>query len=69
MEDVRPFGLFYCHLVYCMVILVYFSRFGMLYQEKSGNPAEETRDLLVSVYFNIDMYLQLSHSVSPCPES
>jgi hypothetical protein len=34
-----------------MVILVYFSRFGMLYQEKSGNPAEETRDLLVSVYF------------------
>jgi hypothetical protein len=26
-----PFGTF-------LVILVYFSRFGMLYQEKSGNP-------------------------------
>jgi hypothetical protein len=34
-----PFGLFYCHLVYFMVIwYTYFSRFGMLYQEKSGNP-------------------------------
>jgi hypothetical protein len=26
-----PFGTFYCYLVY-------FSRFGMLYGEKSGNP-------------------------------
>jgi hypothetical protein len=46
-----PFGLFYCHLVYFTAIwqilcpfgifhgcLVYFSRFGMLFQEKSGNP-------------------------------
>jgi hypothetical protein len=32
-------GLFYCHLVYFVVILVYFSRFGTLYQEKSGNSA------------------------------
>jgi phosphatidylglycerophosphate synthase len=36
--------LFYSHCVYlktfgiCCVFLVYFSRFGMLYQEKSGNP-------------------------------
>jgi hypothetical protein len=29
-----PFGIF-------VVILVYFSRFGMLYQEKSGNPAPQ----------------------------
>jgi hypothetical protein len=26
------------HLVYFAVILVYFSRFGILYREKSGNP-------------------------------
>jgi hypothetical protein len=39
------FGIFYGHLVYFMVILVYFmvilvyiSRIGTLYQEKSGNP-------------------------------
>jgi hypothetical protein len=29
-----PFGIFYGYLVYC-------SRFGMLYQEKSGNPGFE----------------------------
>jgi hypothetical protein len=32
------FGIFYVHLVYFVVILVYFSSIGMLYQEKSGNP-------------------------------
>jgi hypothetical protein len=38
-------GLFHSHLVYFMAIrlfcghLVYFSRFGMLYLEKSGSPA------------------------------
>jgi hypothetical protein len=41
MEDVgsilSPFGLFYGQLVY-FSHLVYFSRFGILYQEKSGNP-------------------------------
>jgi hypothetical protein len=48
MEDV---GIFYGHLVhftvFCYILwtfgivrgnLVYFSRFGILYQEKSGNP-------------------------------
>jgi hypothetical protein len=30
---------FCCQLLYLMVILVYFSSFVMLYQEKSGNPA------------------------------
>jgi hypothetical protein len=29
--------MFYVHLVYFLVILVYFSRFGILCQEKSGN--------------------------------
>jgi hypothetical protein len=41
-----PFGLFYSYFVYfvaiwyivCMCYFVYFPRFGMLYQEKSGNP-------------------------------
>jgi hypothetical protein len=32
------FGIFYGHLVYFMVILVYFPRFGLFYLEKSGNP-------------------------------
>jgi hypothetical protein len=40
-----PFGIFCGHLVYFVAIcyilyfLVYFPQFGMLYQEKSGNPA------------------------------
>jgi hypothetical protein len=45
-------GVFYGHLVYfpaiwhilrpfriCSIVLVHFTRFGMLYQEKSGKPA------------------------------
>jgi hypothetical protein len=47
MKDVgKCYGLFYCHFVYFVAILayfvvylVYFSSFGMLCQEKSGNPA------------------------------
>jgi hypothetical protein len=35
----RSFGVFCGHLVYFMVIWYIFSRFGMLHQEKSGNPA------------------------------
>jgi hypothetical protein len=35
----RPFGIYCGHLVHFKVSLVYFSRFGMLHQEKSGNPA------------------------------
>jgi hypothetical protein len=40
-----PFGIFYFHLVYFIAIwyifghLVYLSRFGVFYHEKSGNPA------------------------------
>jgi hypothetical protein len=39
MKDNGKFRIFYGHLLYFVVILVYFPRFGMLYQEKSGNPA------------------------------
>jgi hypothetical protein len=35
-----PFEIFHGHLVYFVAILVYFSNFGMLYQEKSGNPVQ-----------------------------
>jgi hypothetical protein len=44
-EDVGIFDLLHSHLVYFVVIkvhyfgyFIYFSRFGMLHQEKSGNP-------------------------------
>jgi hypothetical protein len=33
----------YGHLIYFVVILVYFSRFGMLCKEKSGNPGMKAR--------------------------
>jgi hypothetical protein len=58
MEDVgipiiRPFGLFHGYLVYfvaiwhilLLFICIYFSRFGMLYQEKSGNPAAQASEV------------------------
>jgi hypothetical protein len=35
----RPLEIVNGHFVYFVVILVYFPRFGILYQEKSGNPA------------------------------
>jgi hypothetical protein len=34
----RPNGVFYGHLVHFVVIWYIFSRLGMLYREKSGNP-------------------------------
>jgi hypothetical protein len=34
----RSMGIFYSHLVYIVVICYIFSLFGILYQEKSGNP-------------------------------
>jgi hypothetical protein len=34
-----PLRIFYGHLEYFVVIFVYSSRFGMLHQEKSGNPS------------------------------
>jgi hypothetical protein len=48
----RPFGLFCDHLVYIFYgYLVNFSRFGMLYQEKSGNPGEGGRKTTVWIRF------------------
>jgi hypothetical protein len=41
MEDV---GELYGHLVYFVVVLVHFSRFGMLYQEISGNPVANAKE-------------------------
>jgi hypothetical protein len=38
-------GIFYNYLVYFMFIWYNFFRFGMLRQEKSGNPAEMHRRL------------------------
>jgi hypothetical protein len=35
----RPLQIFYGHLVFFAVIWNSFTRFGMLYQEQSGNPA------------------------------
>jgi hypothetical protein len=37
----RPLEIFYGHLVYFVVIWYISRRFGILYQEKSGNPASE----------------------------
>jgi hypothetical protein len=34
----QPFGIFCGHLEHFMVIWYIFPRFGMLHQEKSGNP-------------------------------
>jgi hypothetical protein len=33
----RPFGILYAHLVYFVVFWYIFPRFGMFFQEKSGN--------------------------------
>jgi hypothetical protein len=33
-----PFGVFYGHLVYYVLVWYIFSKFGMFYEEKSGSP-------------------------------
>jgi hypothetical protein len=40
----RPFGLLCGHLVLFYGYWVHFSRFGMFYQEKSGNPVQATHE-------------------------
>jgi hypothetical protein len=37
-NTLRPFGIFYDHLVHFVLIWYIFSGFGIMYQEKSGNP-------------------------------
>jgi hypothetical protein len=54
-----PFGIFYYHLVYYVVIwyvftvLVYFYGFGTLYQEKFGNPAHVFRQSTQVQFFRV----------------
>jgi hypothetical protein len=36
----RPQEIYYCHLVYFVVVWYIFPRFGILYEEKSGNPGQ-----------------------------
>jgi hypothetical protein len=38
----RPFNIFHGHRVYFVVIWYIFLRVGKLYQDKSGNPGENT---------------------------
>jgi hypothetical protein len=38
----RPNGIFYTHLVHFVVMWYIFTRFGMLYREKSGNPRRKS---------------------------
>jgi hypothetical protein len=47
----RPLEIFYFHLVYFVVILYIFPRFGILDQEKSGNPAWHNRNSLNVQFF------------------
>jgi hypothetical protein len=37
-QFLRSIGIFYVQLVYLVVVWYIFPRFGLLYQEKSGNP-------------------------------
>jgi hypothetical protein len=39
--EIGIFGIFDDHLVYIVVIWYILPRFGLLYQEKSGNPARQ----------------------------
>jgi hypothetical protein len=41
LSTLQPTGICYCHLVPFLVIWYTFSSFGMLYREKSGNPARD----------------------------
>jgi hypothetical protein len=42
------FGIFSCRLVSLVVILVFSPRFGMLHQEKSGNPGEHNGNVVIN---------------------
>jgi hypothetical protein len=45
----RPFDIFYDYLVYFVVFWNIFPRFGILNQEKSGNPALDMLDIICHV--------------------
>jgi hypothetical protein len=46
-------GIFYGHLVYFVAILAYFSRFGMLYREKTGS-------LLRPIWLSVHTYSEVT---------
>jgi hypothetical protein len=45
----QTFGVFYKHLLHFVFIWYIFSGFGIMYQEKSGNPGLETTQCIFSV--------------------
>jgi hypothetical protein len=50
---ILPFGTFCVHLVhfgFICVHLISFSGFGIMYQEKSGNPASEARSISAKIF-------------------
>jgi hypothetical protein len=49
----RTFGISYDHLVHFCVHLVNFPRFGIVYQEKSGNPGVQQRGAEKKVFLQI----------------
>jgi hypothetical protein len=51
-SNLWQFCIFYDHLVYFVLILYILSRFGMLRQEKSGNPGLKTFRLMRQIGFN-----------------
>jgi hypothetical protein len=53
-----PFGVIYVHWVYFVVILVSFSRFGMLHIEKSGNPATSGEFSPFGPILKLNLYLK-----------
>jgi hypothetical protein len=49
------FGIYYDHLLHFVLILVHFSGFGIMYQEKSGNPghpAASSADIEEAIRFH-----------------
>jgi hypothetical protein len=55
----RPLEIFYDHLVYFMVIWYIFPRFGISYQEKSGNPAHMCAKLrILYMYAHVHIFIE-----------
>jgi hypothetical protein len=52
----QTFGIFYDHLVHFVLIWYIFSGFGIMYQEKSGNPVQGS--MLLSLFLAIFANLQ-----------
>jgi hypothetical protein len=62
----RPVSKFYGHLVHFLVTGYIFPRFGMLYQEKSGNPASRYFDFEENSISNsfFPMQIGINRSIS-----